>query len=355
MKNLFIILTIFLSTSSFASQEFEFNEPLLKKQKSGNSNTDLEVIFQKPIICKVKEGLFTSSIQYGTETLYFGFQHREENIEFTNFINNQVTGLHSLYDFVCEIMDCKLGREETSETYCKLLEAAPQMNAEKYVSNVHDLMKYAECCPNLAEYKKVRARLSSILDGAEYSNIPGFNLFAWISTKPILDYRNFGCLGEIQQISPDQPELYFQGITENQDLVAVISGSFKNSGLGASNHLMVQGVHKTMHEILYGNHPGISMLLHGFLARIACDIYDKKVYSVVDTAPGMARILYKHLILKKPYRGLVIREDVKDLMFASLRGEESHNGTLMECEEGKTPFDYLTLNFSSTPIAEFFR
>jgi hypothetical protein len=252
-------------------------------------------------LSEIKPGLWVSSKLVDGNRLYFALQNKLDTIGgFRNFAYN-------------------VGGGDNEKTLSKAIlyvaakcnglvknECANSRSLEKLrifgLDTPETRSKFVDYIYNSGiDLEKIFSFMESIPAGAGHADRKGQDIFAWISTQPITDYRDFGYLGAARH---DREVNLQQAYPTNHDLVMLVSASFTNHNLSQLHqYIDIAGIFKPPHEMLYGKHKNIALLFHGFIAHVA-KAQGKKVYYIGDPATPMARILNAVFHQGKQYRGV---------------------------------------------------
>lgn len=295
-----------LSANDISTKElFELAAVLNVTLTEGSKQTLCAMVREKLMgvepIQEIRPGLFVSSRIVDGKRLYFGLQNRPEFIDnFRNFAYNVGDSLNP-YNLSNAIKFVAVQCKQLSENDCydklisnKFFEKA---NLDSDVKR-RDFIHYVRGSGK--DWKKIWS-IMDISPGAAYATESGRKIFAWISTEPIRDYREFGYADvPYPYVDTDLNTLY----KSNRDLVILISAAFKDYD-EENKSVNVKGIFKPPHEILYGNHKNIALMFHGFIAHVARTL-GKTVYTITDPTKNMEYILNEVFVENKPYRGITM-------------------------------------------------
>jgi|GEM_PF-6116505 len=256
---------------------------------------------------EIKPGLFVASKSVDGQTLHFALQNKPESItSFRDFVFNVGASNNKS---LRQAISYALGNCKQFGQSAFLDSVALDVYNESGLDTIEKKTNFVEyVCGSKSDLGKLYRAVESIKSGANHVERPGQDMFAWISTDPITDYRDFGYSGSARhEYKMDIEKAY----TSNRDLVLLVSASFHNVEESKLNqYVNVVGIFKPPHEILYGNHKNLSLMFHGFIAH-ASKTLGKRVYHILDPTYFMSKILQDVFVMGEPYRG--VNASIKDL------------------------------------------
>jgi hypothetical protein len=262
-----------------------------------------------PFATEIKPGLWVGSKIVDGQKLYFALENRPGAIQaFKNFANNMGNGsnksLNGAIDYValhCPQMTaqaCLASKAMDVFSGAGLDTPAKKIAFFEYIfgSTIKGDQKSTKSI-------KIATHMEGLAAGANHAGRPGQDMFAWMSTAPITDYREFGYPGS-KNFAGGGLNIE-QAYSSNHDLTILVSASFNNVPYSKLNkYINIAGIFKTPHEILYGDHKNIALLFHGYIAHVA-RLNGKTVYFIRDPASPMAA-LFQEAVDGKLYRGVAM-------------------------------------------------
>lgn len=266
---------------------------------------------------EIKPGLWVASKVVDGEDLYFGFQ-----TELKGVVGYDVAGTYdrgSLEHFafsigssdnrqslgaliISALKECKSDAMPCPALERKLSAFSPMSNQQK-----QEFLQYV--FGSKKDPLKLVSDLESMAGGADF--IQGTSL-AWMSVKPITDYRDFGPATQINMWKNPKIIDFDKLYKSNQDLVMIVAARAENKIV-----MRVRGVFKPPHELLYRNHKNMVLLFHGYVAHVAKSL-GRTVYLIPDAVDAMANMI-KEAVEGKKYRGVSMN---KDSLLGNLEGKK---------------------------------
>lgn len=235
--------------------------------------------------------------------MYFGFQTvgADKWIAYAWNIQSGLWGLVSV------IVRCKV-RDNLSREQCRdMMDRMTISESEK-----QEVIDYLYDNPR-GMTKEVSTALQDVANGT--AGVKDQNAFAWISSTPITNYETFGVMGDDTGNPCETTSArWIDCFRSNRNIVASV-GAWVEPDM-----LSVRGIFRPPHQVLYGHHRGISLMLHGFAAHVAYGQLGLQVYRISDPVDSMIRILRAHFVDQKPFRG--VAGDVAHMVSVDDLGEQ---------------------------------